>query len=316
VLTGEIAIDVPITAVSVGTLTIPAAAVETGIDLLVGGLELEFLGLLPILIKYFVRLIGLLIYSIQHAIAAATTSTATHHYAPALPLPKGETQEDLKQLVEQWVKAGVKTVSAAYTMYHYVTWMLCHQYTPAEIEALGGAWGATNRPNPRDPALPGSRSLPGELEKVFANAIGGIPRDRVGATRVLKAIMEIGPQNIGAINLDYKDPLDPFGETDFDIITRNGDVYEVGGASKGWDPGAGMAGGIDVGHYSRQLRNAQVMATSFHGTAYAMLEVPSDPTLMPYFNAAVATANGVLGLGHVRLLPPDLHASICPGVVP
>jgi hypothetical protein len=299
VLTGEIAIDVPITAVSVGTLTIPAAAVETGIDLLVGGLELEFLGLLPILIKYFVRLIGLLIYSIQHAIAAATTSTTTHHYAPALPLPKGKTQEDLENLVKEWVRAGVTTISAAYTMYHYISWMLCHQYSPDDIAALGRVFNAL------DDAAPQAVTI----EDVFAQAIGGSLSARVGMTRILKAILLLGPQTIAAIDLNYTGVL---GATDADIITRRGDVYEVGGSSKG----GSSATGIDTGHYSRQLMQAKILAAGMNGTAYTMLEVPSNPSQQIYFDQAVATANLVLGPGHVRPLPPDLHASICPGVVP
>ncbi|MGH2478888.1 MAG: hypothetical protein ACRDHW_04430, partial [Ktedonobacteraceae bacterium] len=84
------------------------------------------------------------------------------------------------------------------------------------------------------PDVTGSMTLKDVFEKLFSDNVKasttGDYEDFDGDVRLIKAIMDIGPENVAGINVQFTNSLG--ASSDADIITKSGDVYEVGGSQK------------------------------------------------------------------------------------
>ena len=194
-------------------------------------------------------LIGTLaIYRINHPIIQLASSSAASGSGSVPILTPGERTKAVKDawnaIDKELGNIGknrtdlIKIVGSEAALAKMIEMLVCMGYSSAEITSLltslvtsttlttpytlpSSATGVT---------VTGSDTLPDVFQKLYdANATGNSIAYK-GAARMIKAILESGPQNIAGIDVQYTNPSGD--NSDADIITKNGDIYEIGGSDK------------------------------------------------------------------------------------
>jgi|GEM_PF-5884945 len=251
--------------VVLGAVAVVLAGPSIGISLPVGAgtiavwdlvwvcIAMKCLDILDLFIKMLLEVIGMLVdmlivaplayvwQEIQLSFAASGSSgvlvLTPGQRGQAVQDAWNEIQKELGNLGKD-MNDLIKIIGSAELLKKIIELLVCMGYDMVEIANLLTSLISNSALNQlyslpsvaKGVTVGGSSTLLDVFNQLLDANITGDSASYKGASRVIKAVFDIGPQNIAGLEVRYFNPSG--SNSDADIIDRNGDIYELGGDGK------------------------------------------------------------------------------------